>query len=89
VNAYIERGRIEFTRMLLFTKKLVTLVWLNDRLVGLTELDKTQRMIGLLHAVLKVMNYYIIIIIVVVVVVVVIIIIIVVVVVVVVVVILC
>lgn len=38
------------------------LVQLNDR-VGLTELDRTQRMLHLPCAVLKVMNYYIIIII--------------------------
>jgi len=42
-------------------KKQVMLVQLNDRVAGLTELDKTQRMIGLLCDVLKVMNYYIII----------------------------
>lgn len=35
------------------------LVQLNDRVVGFTELDRTQRRFGLLHAVLRVMNYYI------------------------------
>jgi hypothetical protein len=32
-------------------------VWLNDKVVGHTKLGKTQRMIGLLYDVLKVMSY--------------------------------
>ena len=32
-------------------------VWLNDMAVGLTELFKTQRMINLLYAALRVMSY--------------------------------
>jgi len=39
-------------------KQLVTLnIRLNDKLVGLTNLGKTLRMIGLLCAVLKVVGY--------------------------------
>lgn len=32
-------------------------IWLDDKVVGYTKVSKTQRMTGLLSAVLKVMSY--------------------------------
>jgi hypothetical protein len=48
---------IEFTRTHSFKKKVRLKLQLNDKLVGRITLDKTQRMIGLPCAVLKVMIY--------------------------------
>jgi hypothetical protein len=46
-------GGFEFTWMLLVARKGVTLkVQFSDEVAGLTKLDKTQRLVGLLHSVL-------------------------------------
>jgi hypothetical protein len=58
VYAYFRRGGklIEFTRKPLFpNSNLHNVVRLHDKVVGRTKLNKTQRNIGLLIAVLKVM----------------------------------
>ena len=56
---YIKKGGgTEFTRTSLFTNnKLHQKLQLNDKVVGYTKLGKTQRMIGLLCAALKVTSY--------------------------------
>jgi hypothetical protein len=48
-------GGVDFTRTSLFTGNLMLKVWLNDKIVGLTDLNKTHRKISFLFAVLKVM----------------------------------
>jgi hypothetical protein len=59
VYTYIQgEGEIESTRTPLFTdSKLRSKVRMNDKVVGLTELGKTQRNVGLLCAVLPVISY--------------------------------
>jgi len=53
-----EGGGTEFTRTPLFTNnKLHQKLQLNDKVVGHTKLRKTQRMIGLLCAALKLTSY--------------------------------
>jgi len=50
-------GGIEFTGMLLVARTEVTLkVRFSDKVVGLTKLNKTQRLDGLLHAFLILMS---------------------------------
>jgi hypothetical protein len=58
VYTYTEMGGIEFTRMSLFYKQQVMLkVGFNDKVLGLPcKFDRTQRNIGILCAVLKVIS---------------------------------
>jgi len=45
---------IIFNRTLIYKQQVTLKVWLNNNVLGLTKLSKTQRNIGLLCAVLKV-----------------------------------
>ena len=57
MNTHFETGGIEFIITPLFANiKLTLKLRLHDKVVGLTELNKTQRIIGLLCAAFKVMS---------------------------------
>lgn len=59
IYTYIAKGGgVSIQNKAVFYKQEVTLkVRLNDKVVGLMKLDKTQRSIVLLYAVLKVISY--------------------------------
>jgi len=48
---------IIFNRMLIYRQQVMLKVCLNNNVLGFTKVSKTQRNIGLLCAVLKVMSY--------------------------------
>jgi len=50
-------GEDLINQVIIFKQQIMLNIWLDDKVVGHTKVSKTQRMTGLLSAVLQVMSY--------------------------------